>query len=46
WIMPPLINGFLNTGGDIMICLVQLVCLVVVFFIWLPFVLISNNQEA
>ncbi|MCF0115765.1 MAG: PTS sugar transporter subunit IIC [Erysipelotrichaceae bacterium] len=46
WIMPPLINGFLNTGGDIMICLVQLVCLVAVFFIWLPFVLISNNQEA
>lgn len=44
WSMPPLVNGFIATGGDINAVLVQLFGLIVTFFIYLPFVKISNRQ--
>lgn len=44
WSMPPLINGFLATGGDIGAVLTQLFGLIVTFLIYLPFVKLSNKQ--
>lgn len=44
WSSPPFVNAFISTGGHIGTVLTQLVCAVVVFFIYLPFVRISNRQ--
>ncbi|MHC5373355.1 PTS sugar transporter subunit IIC [Enterococcus sp. LJL120] len=44
WSMPPIVNGFIATGGDIGAVVTQIICLVVTFFIYLPFVKISSNQ--
>lgn len=44
WSMPPLINGFIATGGDFGAVLTQLIGLIVTFFIYLPFVKLSNKQ--
>lgn len=46
WSMPPLVNGFIATGGDLNTVLVQFICMVVTFFIYLPFVKMSNKQYA
>jgi PTS system cellobiose-specific IIC component len=43
WVMPPFINAFLASGGDLRTVLVQLVCMVVCCFIWFPFVKIRNK---
>lgn len=44
WSMPPVVNGFIATGGDMGAVITQVICLVVTFFIYLPFVKISSNQ--
>lgn len=44
WCLPPVINGFIATGGDLMTCLVQLICMVISILIWIPFVKIRNKE--
>lgn len=43
WCMPPFLNAFLATGGDIKAVIVQLVAFVMIVFIYIPFVKISNK---
>ncbi len=45
WVVPPCLNGFIATGGDIRMALVQAVCLVVSTLIYIPFVKIRNNVD-
>ncbi len=46
WCMPPVLNGFIATGGDIMTCLVQIVCIGVSTLIYLPFIKMRNKALA
>lgn len=46
WSLPPFVNAFIATGGDIMTVVVQLVCFIVVFLLYTPFVRQSNRQFA
>ncbi|PLT30040.1 PTS cellobiose transporter subunit IIC [Peribacillus deserti] len=45
WTMPPIIGGYLATGGKVSGALLQLVNLVVSFFIYLPFFRIWDKQK-
>jgi PTS system cellobiose-specific IIC component len=45
WCMPPFINGYLATGGDIRTVICQALCLVVAIAIYAPFVIASNKQQ-
>ncbi len=44
WCLPPVVNGFIATGGDIGMVITQLVCIAVSVLIWMPFVKIRNNE--
>lgn len=44
WVTPPLISGYLASGGDFRVSIVQLIVLVVGTLIYMPFVLVSNNM--
>ena len=44
WCLPPVVNGFIATGGDIGMVIAQLVCIAVSVLIWMPFVKIRNNE--
>jgi len=44
WVTPPVLSGYLATGGDIKASLVQIVILIIGTLIYLPFVLVSNNM--
>jgi cellobiose PTS system EIIC component len=44
WCMPPFINAFLATGGDIRAVIVQLVAFAVCVAIYAPFVIIRNKE--
>lgn len=46
WVTPPLISGYLATGGDIRGSILQLVIIVVGTLIYLPFVIASNRVYA
>lgn len=46
WCLPPVINGFIATGGNIGMVITQIVCIVVCVFIWIPFVRIRNKEIA
>lgn len=44
WPMPPLINAYLATAGDIGAVITQIICIITAVLIYLPFVKISNKQ--
>lgn len=44
WPMPPLVNAYLATAGDIGAVIIQIVCIIVSILIYLPFVKLSNNS--
>jgi PTS system cellobiose-specific IIC component len=46
WVTPPFLLSFLATGGDWRAPVVTLVCVVVSFLIWAPFVIAANKVEA
>ncbi|MCD5029399.1 PTS transporter subunit EIIC [Enterococcus asini] len=43
WPMPPIVNAYLATAGDIGAVITQIVCIVVSILIYLPFVKVSNR---
>ena len=45
WPMPPLVNGYLATAGDIGAVITQLVCIVVSIVVYLPFVMVANKAK-
>jgi PTS system, lactose/cellobiose family IIC component len=45
WVTPPLISGYLASGGDIKVSIVQAVVLIVGTLIYMPFVIVSNNMK-
>lgn len=42
--MPPVINGFLATGGNIGAAVAQIICIAVGVVIYLPFVMMRNKE--
>lgn len=44
WTMPPILGGYLATGGHISGAILQLICLVVSILIYYPFFKIFDNQ--
>lgn len=46
WTTPPILGGFLATGGSIMGALLAIFNLAIAFFIYLPFVLIAEKIES
>jgi PTS system cellobiose-specific IIC component len=44
WCFPPVINGFIATGGSIGMVVTQLICIIVSVFIWMPFVKMRNSE--
>ncbi len=43
WTTPPLLNGFLATGGDFRAIIVQLVIIIIGVLLYLPFMKISER---
>ena len=43
WPMPPIVNAYLATAGDIGAVITQVICIVVAILIYLPFVLVMNR---
>ena len=43
WTTPPLISGYLASGGDIKVVLVQIIIIIVTMFFYLPFLKISER---
>ncbi len=46
WVTPPLLSGFLVTGGGIRATIFQAIGIVFLVFLWTPFVMMSNKQNA
>lgn len=46
WVTPPIISGYLATGGDIRAAIMQVVIIAVDTLIYMPFVFASNHQYA
>lgn len=46
WVVPPILLSFLATGADWRAPIVTIICMVVAFFIWVPFVISANKLEA
>ena len=44
WCLPPIVSGFLATGGHIGTVITQIVCIVVATLIYLPFVKMRNKE--
>ncbi|MDU5333777.1 PTS sugar transporter subunit IIC [Enterococcus sp.] len=45
WPMPPIVNAYLATAGDIGAVITQIICIIVSILIYLPFVKISNKAN-
>ncbi|EOL47480.1 PTS sugar transporter subunit IIC [Enterococcus caccae] len=45
WVVPPILLSFLATGADWRAPIVTIVCMVVTFLIWTPFVIAANRME-
>ena len=45
WVVPPMLLSFLATGADWRAPIVTLVCMVVTFLIWTPFVIAANKMD-
>ncbi|MBO0451752.1 MULTISPECIES: PTS sugar transporter subunit IIC [Enterococcus] len=46
WPMPPIVNAYLATAGDIGAVITQIICIIVSILIYLPFVKISNRAAS
>lgn len=46
WTTPPLLIAWLGTGGNIGAVITQLICIILSFVIYLPFVILSNQQQS
>ncbi|WP_430611712.1 PTS sugar transporter subunit IIC [Enterococcus sp. DIV0876] len=46
WTTPPVLSGYLATNGDWRAAILQIVLLIVGVFIYLPFVLMTNKENA
>lgn len=44
WVTPPILSGYLATGGDIRASLVQIVIIAINVALYVPFVIASNHQ--
>ena len=44
WPMPPIVNAYLATAGDIGAVVTQIICIIVSILIYLPFVKVSNKE--
>ncbi|MGX6978657.1 PTS sugar transporter subunit IIC [Vagococcus elongatus] len=45
WPMPPIVNAYLATAGDIGAVITQVICIIVSILIYLPFVQVSNRTQ-
>lgn len=45
WTMPPLLHGFLATGGNIMGAVCELAAIVIAVLVYLPFVFLYEKQQ-
>jgi len=45
WATPPIISGFLVTGGDWRACVLQIINIAISFVIYLPFVKVADRAE-
>lgn len=45
WVMPPVINAFLATGGDWRAIILSLVNIGIGLLIWTPFIIAANKYE-
>ncbi len=45
WVMPPVISGYLATGGNLVSIILSLVNLALAVLIWIPFILVSNRVK-
>lgn len=45
WVVPPVLLSFLATGADWRAPIVTIICMVVSFVIWAPFVISANKME-
>ncbi|MCH3051232.1 PTS sugar transporter subunit IIC, partial [Listeria monocytogenes] len=43
WVTPPVLSGYLATGGDIRASILQIAIIIVGTLIYLPFVLVANR---
>nr|WP_314464109.1 PTS transporter subunit EIIC [uncultured Clostridium sp.] len=46
WTTPPGLMAFLCSGGNIGAAVTQIICILLAFVVYIPFVLISNKQQA
>ncbi|MFQ6860570.1 MAG: PTS sugar transporter subunit IIC [Beduini sp.] len=46
WVTPPLLSGFLVTGGGFRATIYQAIGIVFLVLLWTPFVMMSNKQNA
>ncbi len=45
WSMPPIISGFIATGGDIKASILQIVNIIISLVIYLPFIFVADQNE-
>ena len=45
WVMPPVLHGFLVTGGNINGALSQLLCIGLSFLVYAPFIFIYEKKQ-
>ncbi|MDO4595006.1 MAG: PTS cellobiose transporter subunit IIC [Tissierellia bacterium] len=45
WTMPPIISGYLATGGRISGAILQIICIIVSVFIYYPFFKMADNES-
>ncbi|MDR2509401.1 MAG: PTS transporter subunit EIIC [Spirochaetaceae bacterium] len=46
WATPPIVSGYLATGGDIKACILQLINIAIAVLIYMPFIKVVDNIEA
>ena len=46
WVTPPVLAGFLMTGGGIRAAIYQVITIILDTILWVPFVMMSNKQNA
>ena len=46
WVTPPVLAGFLMTGGGLRAAIYQVITIILDTILWVPFVMMSNKQNA
>lgn len=46
WTTPPVLMGFLCSGGDVGAAVTQVICILLATLVYVPFVLVANKQKA